>query len=82
MTTGYRAADHSDIQDAVDFRLAFENMPGITALLATDAPNYTILATTNEYLRLSGKKMKEVIGKSLFEAFPPEMILILRERKI
>ncbi len=55
---------------SVDFKAAFEAMPGYSALLATDAPVYTIVATTAEYLQPSGKLKENVIGKGLFEAFP------------
>ncbi len=55
----------------IDFETAFEAMPGYSALLDVDAPDYTILATTYEYLQPSGKSKEEVVGKSLFEAFPP-----------
>lgn len=55
---------------AIDFSAAFEAMPGNSALLATDAPKYTILATTNDYLQPAKKKKEEVIGKGLFEIFP------------
>ncbi|MEO7802006.1 MAG: PAS domain-containing protein [Ginsengibacter sp.] len=54
----------------IDFKLAFEQMPGCSALLAVDAPHFTILATTDDYLRPSNKNRKDTIGKSLFEAFP------------
>ena len=56
--------------DTIDFSAAFEAVPGYSALLATDAPKYTILATTYDYLQLSGKNKQDVIGKGLFEAFP------------
>lgn len=55
----------------IDFEAAFEAMPGYSALLATNAPQFTILATTYEYLQPSGKIKENTIGKGLFEAFPP-----------
>lgn len=55
----------------IDFKAAFEAMPGYSALLGTDVPRYTILATTYDYLQPSGKKKADVIGKGLFEVFPP-----------
>lgn len=45
-------------------------MPGYSALLDADAPVFTILATTAEYLQPSGKKKEAIYGKSIFEAFP------------
>ncbi len=70
MTTGKANSTFGLTEHTIDFKSAFEYMPGNGALLATDAPNYTILAATNDYLQLSGKKMEDVIGKSLFDAFP------------
>ncbi len=55
----------------IDYALVFESMPGYSVLLATDAPKYTILAVTNEYLKPSGKKKEDTLGKGLFDVFPP-----------
>jgi PAS domain S-box-containing protein len=48
----------------------FQSIPGNIALLLPDAPVYTIIATTDGYLRISGRSKEELIGKGLFEAFP------------
>ncbi len=55
----------------VDYALVFESMPGYSVLLATDAPRYSILAVTNEYLKPSGKSKEDTLGQSLFDVFPP-----------
>lgn len=55
---------------SINFEVAFEAMPGCSALLATDTPVYTILATTYDYLQLSSKTKEDIVGKGLFEAFP------------
>lgn len=65
-----RVTDGKAFCDTIDFSAAFEAMPGNSALLATDAPKYTILATTYDFLQLAGKKKTEVIGNGLFETFP------------
>ncbi|OLY91794.1 PAS domain S-box-containing protein [Cnuella takakiae] len=49
----------------------FEALPGSCILLQTDAPRYTILATTPEYLVQTGRTKEQLIGKGMFEAFPP-----------
>src|SRR6476620_1246148 len=54
----------------IDFKIAFESMPGYSALLDIDSPHFTILATTADYLQISGKTKSELIGKGLFDAFP------------
>jgi hypothetical protein len=55
----------------VNFRAAFEAVPGYSALIATDSPKFTIVATTQEYMQMAGREMDEIVGKGLFEAFPP-----------
>ncbi len=70
MTTGKGISASRPIEDTIDFKSVFEFMPGCSVLLATDAPKFTILAATIDYLLTSQKKMEDVIGKSLFEALP------------
>lgn len=48
----------------------FKAMPGNSALLLPDAPRFTIVAVTDDYIKTSGQSMEELIGKGLFEAFP------------
>ena len=48
----------------------FESLPGSCILLQADAPRYTILATTPEYLVQTGTTKEYLIGKGMFEAFP------------
>jgi hypothetical protein len=48
----------------------FKALPGNSILLCTDAPRYTIVATTPEYLKEPGTKSEDLIGKGVFEAFP------------
>ena len=55
----------------IDFNLVFESMPVYSVLLDIDAPRFTIVAVTDEYLVLSNKKRASIMGKGLFEVFPP-----------
>ncbi len=54
----------------VHYTTLFEAMPGSCILLGNDAPHYTILAATAEYLKQSGTTKEGIIGKGIFEAFP------------
>jgi PAS domain S-box-containing protein len=48
----------------------FQAMPGNSALLLPDAPRFTIVAVTDDYIQTSGLSKEELVGKGLFEAFP------------
>ena len=39
-------------------------------LLLPDAPRYTIVAVSNDFVHTSGMKREDVVGRSLFEIFP------------
>ncbi|WP_247235216.1 PAS domain-containing protein [Telluribacter sp. SYSU D00476] len=60
----------SVIEPSVNFRAAFEVMPGNSCLLMANPPRYTILAVTDDFLRTTGKKREDLIGKGHFEPFP------------
>lgn len=49
---------------------AFEATPGLNVILLPDAPAYTLVAVSNDFVRQSGMKREDVIGKSHFEVFP------------
>ncbi|GAC1594931.1 MAG: hypothetical protein NVS3B19_17560 [Ginsengibacter sp.] len=53
-----------------DYNLIFKRLPGIALLLLPDAPVYTIVEATDEVLKNSPLPRNEVIGRSLFYAFP------------
>jgi hypothetical protein len=55
--------------DTSDFKF-LEARPGITMILLSDSPVYTILAVSNDFVTTSGRSREEVIGKSHFEIFP------------
>ncbi|GAB3166960.1 PAS domain-containing protein [Telluribacter humicola] len=58
------------IETSVDFRAAFEAMPGISTLLRANSPYFTILAVTDGVVTSTGIQREDLIGKNLFEAFP------------
>jgi PAS domain S-box-containing protein len=49
----------------------FEALPGNCLLLQSDAPTFTILAATPHHLRDGGTTRESIIGKGVFEAYPP-----------
>jgi PAS domain S-box-containing protein len=51
--------------------LGFEGCPGNNVLVMANAPQFTILAATENYLQITGKIKRELIGRGVFEAFPP-----------
>ena len=54
----------------VHYTSLFESLPGSCILLKNDAPHFTILASTPEYLAQTGTTKDSIIGKGIFEAFP------------
>lgn len=54
----------------MDFKTIFEALPGNFFVLQPNPPHYTILAISDELLRITNKKRKEVVGNSLFEVYP------------
>jgi PAS domain S-box-containing protein len=52
-----------------DFR-AFEAAPGIRVITLPDTPVYTLVSVSNDFIRTSGMKREDVIGKGHFELFP------------
>jgi PAS domain S-box-containing protein len=52
----------------------FEATPGNSILLDTNAPTFTILAATHQYLRQGTYLRSDLIGKGFFEAFPVEAV--------
>ncbi|MBJ6119245.1 PAS domain-containing protein [Pontibacter sp. BT310] len=55
---------------APDFQQVFNALPGSFLLLQPNPPQFTILAASDEQLRLTGQEQHEVVGKSVFEAYP------------
>jgi PAS domain S-box-containing protein len=47
----------------------FNSLPGIFILLQPDAPKFTIVAVTDDYLTTTFTKRNDIIGKGLFDIF-------------
>lgn len=54
----------------VDFKAAFEAMPGNSVLVEANAPYYNVLAATEDYLQLTCRTKEELESKGLFESIP------------
>jgi len=53
----------------MDFR-AFEATPGISVIMLPDAPVYTHVAVSNDFVQSTGLRREDVIGIGHFEVFP------------
>src|SRR5258708_878743 len=51
------------------FRVLFEKSPG-SLLVKADAPKFTILDASDDYLKITSVTREEVLGKGFFEVFP------------
>ncbi|MDB5192531.1 MAG: domain S-box protein [Segetibacter sp.] len=58
------------LQPGEFLKALFNALPGSSILLENNAPRYTILAATKQYVKDSGKKEEQLVGKGIFEAFP------------
>ncbi|MGH9384842.1 MAG: histidine kinase dimerization/phospho-acceptor domain-containing protein, partial [Vicinamibacterales bacterium] len=54
---------------ALDFQLLFEESPDVILVLLPNPPHYTMVAATNERLRIT-MTTRDSIGRGLFEVFP------------
>ena len=54
---------------AIDLRL-FRAMPGNSVLLLPDSPCFTIVAATEAYLQVTGRRLEDIRGRGLFVVFP------------
>jgi len=52
------------------FQVLFESAPAALLVLEPDAPTFTIVAVSDEYLRATMTARDRIIGRSLFEVFP------------
>src|SRR5687768_13557981 len=52
----------------MDFRV-YEATPGVSVLLRPDAPVYSIVTVSNDFLALTGVRRADLIGKSHFDFF-------------
>lgn len=65
---------HSLTQEpqSIDLKSIFNVLPGNSLLVLPDAPTFTIVAVTDEYLQVCGRSRDALVGKGLFEAFPSD----------
>lgn len=63
-------AENQDVLDAL-FRRLFESGPAACIALAPDSPRFRIVAVSDAYLRAMETCRSDLIGRGLFEAFPP-----------
>jgi signal transduction histidine kinase len=54
----------------VEHAMLFRAMPVMCAVLATDAPRFTLLEVTDAYCAAAHHAREELLGRGLFEAFP------------
>jgi two-component system cell cycle sensor histidine kinase/response regulator CckA len=54
----------------IDFRLLFENAPGLFLVLKPNTPEFTILGASNAYLRATMTEREKITGRGLFDVFP------------
>ena len=53
-----------------DYRRLFEAVPGLYLVLLPDAPNFTIVAVSDAYLRATMTEREAIVGHPLFDVFP------------
>jgi signal transduction histidine kinase len=54
-----------------DLELIFDGMPGNHLLIKADPPVFTIVAAGKSHLEMTGRIKENVVGKGVFEVFPP-----------
>ena len=56
----------------LDLNALLHNFPDRYQVVANDPPRWTILAVSDKYTETVGKTREYLVGKPLFEAFPPD----------
>jgi PAS domain S-box-containing protein len=56
--------------ERVDFEKLFGTLPDRYLLISADAPTFTLLSASDEYLKATNTKRSKIIGRPLFEVFP------------
>ncbi len=54
-----------------DFQSLFNSLPGNHLIIKADPPKFTILVAGKSHLEMVKRSREEVVGKGVFEAFPP-----------
>ena len=52
-----------------DFRVLFQTIPGAHLVLLPDDPVFTIVAVSDDHLKIGGIKRETVVGRGVFEVF-------------
>jgi PAS domain S-box-containing protein len=55
---------------APEFRRVFESAPDLYLVLLPNAPNFTIAGASDAYLRATGTRRGEIVGRGIFDVFP------------
>ena len=55
----------------VDYRGIFNSGSALYLILLPDAPRFTIVGASDVYLEATGRTREDIVGKGVFEAFPP-----------
>lgn len=58
------------MHEITDYRSLFQNLPERYVILEPKSPEFIMLAASDQYLKVTGKRQDQVIGKSMFEVFP------------
>lgn len=58
------------IGNSLDFKATFNALPGCFMLIKPDAPDYTILAISDDLLQVTHLERPDVVGQNLFIVFP------------
>jgi PAS domain S-box-containing protein len=61
---------HLEDQISADYRTIFNAMPGASGLVLPNDPEFTIVASTDEFAAFAGVPKEKFIGSSLFQYFP------------
>jgi len=54
----------------IDHRALFQGGESLYLVLATDAPRFTIIGASDVYLRATRRRLDDLVGRGIFEAFP------------
>ena len=65
------SAQESDVPFlAPDFRVLFESAPGAFLVLLPEDPVFTIVAASDDFVRLTNIRREDLLGQGVFEVFP------------
>src|SRR3954454_3612090 len=56
--------------EVINFQAIFEAMPGSFIVVKPNEPEFTVLAVSDELLQLTATNREDVLGESIFIAYP------------